>query len=214
MLGATVVAGFPVVIEHAQGTERLGGVLPADYGFIRRTGSAESRYQQMDTFIGGGGSKHFIVDSFEPDSGRFDEHKIFLNYESAAAAMRDFRAYYSGYSTVPGYLGKGPERRVGWATQVSRATLESWLASGTFNTPWRDARDTKYVPAAKRSEERCSLCKYFNAGGTCSNNDVLRDPKVPEDSAGQKYVAAGGWCTEFKVMGVLSRDSEGASAVN
>src|ERR1700758_5399068 len=103
---------------------------------------------QMDCFVGtdaGGGI--FVVDSFEPQSGKFDEHKVFFQFGDATQVMRDFRQYYSGglRSDVPGYLGSPPGRRIGWASPISSADLQAWLDTGDLTQPYRPLEDVQYT---------------------------------------------------------------------
>ena len=92
MLSDRTVLGFAVVIEHERGDERYGRTLPADYGYIRQTDSAE-RGDQMDCFVGpdGNATHIFIINSYDMN-GRFDETKVMLRYADEDSARADFRA--------------------------------------------------------------------------------------------------------------------------
>jgi phage-related protein (TIGR01555 family) len=181
MLGDLSVLGFPVVLEHAKGEIRFNP-LPAAYGYIRRTNSAEPG-DQLDCFVGPdlASARIFIIDSYEINTGRFDEHKVMLRYASARLALHDFTTYYSN--------------RTGQVTEVSQAVFAEWIANGDMSRPYLQPTDVQYTPQASNVKERCKVCKFY-ADGWCSNPLVRRDPTVPQ-VAGQKYVSITGWCKEF-----------------
>jgi uncharacterized protein len=125
VLGDRTVLDFPVVVEHEAGEVRYGSTLPAAYGYIRRTDSAE-RGDQMDCFIGGD-SGIFIVDMYKP-TGRFDEHKIMLGYQNSSVAGADVTRYYRP-------LGM----RADIPVKVTREELNRWLAGGDLSKPYARA---------------------------------------------------------------------------
>ena len=183
MLGDRKVNGFDVVIEQERNDERYGRRLPAAYGFIRRTGSAEGRNEQMDCFVGpdSNSPKIFIVDSFD-QSGRFNEHKVMLSYAAEAAALRDFSLYYF-------------EHRA-FIAEVSSQALNVWLQTGDLNRPFTQPTDVQYAVAAHNSKQVCGNCEYFQQP-FCTNQKTARDPHVPE-MMGNKVVTIAAWCREFE----------------
>lgn len=112
------IHGMPITIEHRAGETRFGHQLTADYGYIRRTGSAEGADEQMDCFIGPLGPADaapvFVIDGYWPDGG-FDEHKIMFGFRNAEAARRAYASYYSDRSP----------RNI---SQVDPAALKTWMA--------------------------------------------------------------------------------------
>lgn len=100
--------GLPICIENLRGTRRQGNgwqvIMPADYGYIRRTGSAEGPDEGMDVFVGEDAQAPdiWVVDTAKPD-GSFDEHKCMLGFGSEREAIRCFkRAYTNGSDRIIG----------------------------------------------------------------------------------------------------------------
>lgn len=181
--GDVTVSGFPVVIEQQRGEERYGRRLPAAYGMIRRTGSAEGAEEQMDCFVGGDANsgKIFIVDSYD-ENGNFDEHKVMFGYGAESAALRDFSLYYY-------------ERRP-FIAEVTAPHLREWLAAGDVTKPFTQPTDVQYTVAAHNAKEVCGNCSYFQ-GMYCINQNTARDPRVPV-IMGQKIVTPASWCKKFE----------------
>ena len=118
-----VVHGFPVVVESQMGTDRYGGKLPAHYGYIAGTRSAEKN-EEMDAFINPVGSDRiFVIDGYLGSD--FDEHKVMFGYERAKDALRDFTDYYSHL-----------DGRTGKIRQVDAKELREWLKSGDVTRPY------------------------------------------------------------------------------
>ncbi len=183
MLGDRKINGFNVVVEQEKNDERYGRRLPAAYGCIRRTGSAEGKDEQMDCFVGPDkdSPKIFIVDSFDQD-GRFDEHKVMFHYVAEAAALRDFSRYYF-------------DRRA-FIAEVSSTALSLWLQVGELTRPFTQPTDVQFTVAAHNPKEVCGNCIYFQTP-FCTNQKTARDPHVPE-MMGNKVVASPNWCKEFE----------------
>lgn len=128
-----VYAGHPVYIETFRGEERRGlrgwvTKMPADYGYIRGTGSAEGGGEALDCYLGPdeGAGTVYVVDQVDPASGAFDEHKVMLGYPSRVLALRDYqRAFNDGSGAA----------RVGGVKAFSRAQFAEWLVSGDVTAP-------------------------------------------------------------------------------
>lgn len=119
--------GIPVVIEYFMGDDRFGRAIPADYGYIRRTGSAEGSDEQMDCFLAKEQwPQAFIIDSYEQD--KFDEHKVMLGYKTGVDAVADFNAAYSGF------------RQAQNIRRVSINELSDWLTTGDVTKPYATQR--------------------------------------------------------------------------
>lgn len=97
---ALVGGELNVVIETPKGSVRRGPgfaiAMPADYGFIRRVGSAEGPEEWLDCFVGPDRESRevWIVDAFRPESGTFDEHKVLLGFVNAKDAVNCFKTAY------------------------------------------------------------------------------------------------------------------------
>lgn len=62
--------------------------------------------------------KAYIIDQVDPDSKKFDEHKIMLGFFSQQQAVNTYTKAFSD--------GKG-KARIGAITEVSIPTLKAWL---------------------------------------------------------------------------------------
>jgi phage-related protein (TIGR01555 family) len=115
---------LPIMIEAVKGSVRYGAKLPAHYGYIEGTESAEPG-EEMDVFVNPDGAtdKVFIIDGYT-DAG-FDEHKVMLNYEDAARALADFVSYYAKL-----------DGRRGRVHRSSVKDLRAWLRQGPLQKPY------------------------------------------------------------------------------
>lgn len=131
----TEIGGLQIVIEQRMGTIRRGEgwsvIMPADYGYIRRVGSAEGETEWLDCFVGPWHSsrKVFVIDAMKPEDqgGGFDEHKLILGTKSSREALATFNKAYND----------GGARRVGAVTEMSMDSLEfkNWIARGNKYEP-------------------------------------------------------------------------------
>jgi hypothetical protein len=126
--------GLSIVIETPKGAVRQGGqgigawqvVMPADYGFIGGTWSAEGADEEMDCFIGPDRDSPtaWIVDQRDLATGGFDEHKVMLGYRSQADALFDYlKAYHDG---------RAFDRIIG-VTEMRMDQLKAWLQDGQLD---------------------------------------------------------------------------------
>jgi phage-related protein (TIGR01555 family) len=128
----TEVGGLQIVIEQRMGTIRRGEgwsvVMPADYGYIRRIGSAEGEEEWLDCFVGPWHSsrKVFVIDAMRPEGG-FDEHKLMIGFQTRREALTAFNKAYND----------GSARRVGAVTELDMSSLEfkNWLKDGDKYEP-------------------------------------------------------------------------------
>ena len=130
------VQGFNISIETPKGGERTGidpdgekwGVtMPADYGYIKRTEGADG--EQVDVFLGDKPTSEtaFVIDQFDARTGKFDEHKIMLGFDSAEAAKA---AYIGSFSD-----GKG-EDRIGALSEIDVDSMKKWLSNSSQSRPF------------------------------------------------------------------------------
>ena len=102
--------------------------LPYDYGYIKRTEGADGDH--VDVCIGPNeASDHvFIVDQHDHRTGKFDEHKVMLGYNTRDDATH---AYQSGFSD-----GKGSDRQRA-VVRMSMKEFKNWLKSCDTKKPVR-----------------------------------------------------------------------------
>ena len=129
----TEIGGIQVAVEQRAGSIRRGRgwsvVMPADYGYIRRVGSAEGPEEWLDCFVGPDHSsrKVWVIDTLNPKTGRFDEHKVMLGFRSSRDALTCFKMAYDD----------GAAHRIGAVNELSMddAEWKEWLASGDKSEP-------------------------------------------------------------------------------
>ncbi len=130
--GHVRVAGMDIAIENPRGSERKGKrpdgsewshEMSDHYGYIKRTTGADGEH--VDTYIGSNpeSSKVYVVDQLHQDSGKFDEHKVMLGFDSHDDAVK---AYSSNFD-------KG--WKVGQVTEMSTDDFKQWLADGDTTKP-------------------------------------------------------------------------------
>lgn len=164
--------GLDISIENPRGSERHGvnkngtawtRVLTHHYGYIRGTVGRDKDH--VDVFIGPdpASERAFVIDQVDPQTGKFDEHKIMLGFENAGHA-RD------------GYMGNYP---IGWKGfgaihEVSLDELKTWLKGGDTKRPFaRPAAEAKPEPEPQPEPEQ-------------AEEPAPPPEATPEDTAQQK----------------------------
>lgn len=146
--------GLEIAIETEAGGTRSGmgkdGVpwsvtLAHPYGYIKRTEGKDG--DQIDVYVGPNpdSDRVFIIDQIDPDTRRFDEHKLVIGAETAEQAEA---IYLSGFSDGSG------AHRLGAMSELSVAELKTWLAEGNNRRPFA------YV-APKRPPQRRAPLSLF-----------------------------------------------------
>lgn len=126
------VHGLPIIIETARGEQRSGRgwrvSMPADYGYISGTGSAEGADEQMDAYVGPNhaSTKIFVIEQVHPGTHEFDEHKIMLGFDTEDEARATYCAAFSD--------GSGPER-IGSIKRKTPSGLKTWLSDWRYELP-------------------------------------------------------------------------------
>jgi predicted GNAT family acetyltransferase len=126
----TSFQGLPISIENKAGSTRSGvdgrgkkwaARVPCDYGYIRGTTGADGDH--VDCYLGPDANSNIVVVVSQHDhrSGRFDEHKCLLGFQSERAALK---CYVDGFSD-----GKGPDR-IGSVETMSVDAFKHWLKHG------------------------------------------------------------------------------------
>lgn len=128
--------GYDIAIETGRGMERTGTApdgrkwsvkMPADYGRIKGTKGADG--DQIDIYLGPDldAGRVYIVDQYDPATGKFDEHKVIAGVNSHDEATL---LYDSGFSDK-----SGPSRRMS-VTPVTRGNFDFWLKEGDHSKPF------------------------------------------------------------------------------
>lgn len=133
--GRVKAHGLPIVIETARGSMRRGighdgkpwaVRSPAHYGYISRTEGADGDH--VDVYIGPHlkSKKVYVLDQLHADSGRFDEHKVFLGFASPRQVLAMYRKAFSD--------GKA-DARFGELMEMSPEQFRGWLAKDDTTKP-------------------------------------------------------------------------------
>lgn len=168
--GHIIWQGLPISIENPAGSVRSGKnddgtqwdvTMPADYGYIKRTEGADG--DQVDVYLGPNPASQtvFIVDQIDPATGKFDEHKNMLGFDSAPEAIDTYQGGFSDGSGV---------NRMGAITQVSLEDFKAWLKDGKT-----DQAVTYVRKARSKNGERTQA-----APTEVSQASPIQQPIIPE----------------------------------
>lgn len=146
-LGHARFAGMDISIETAKGGERSGTApdgtkwsvtMPAAYGYVKGTKAIDG--DQVDVYLAGADTgRAFVIDQYDPRTGRFDETKTVLGANSADEATA---IYDAGFSD-----GSGPRRRAA-VTEMSTEGFRQWATDGDHTRP--AGGGPKLLPKSKR----------------------------------------------------------------
>ncbi|GGI85829.1 hypothetical protein GCM10007978_24380 [Shewanella hanedai] len=132
-MGHVKVNGMDVSIENPKGSQRSGVdsdgmdwsvTMNQHYGYIKGTEGADGDH--VDVFIGDSPQVDnvYIVDQIEPKSGKFDEHKVMIGFETESEAKD---GYLSNYAD--GWKG------IGAITQMPVDEFKRWVKTKATKLP-------------------------------------------------------------------------------
>ncbi len=152
--GHVKVGPLNIVVENPVGSTRKGAEngkawetqMQAHYGYVKRTTGADG--DQVDVFMKEGTPSDFsgqvyVIDQFNPATGRFDEHKAMIGYRSQAEAAVAYDAHFAD--------GTGPKRR-GSVVAVPMGSFAKWAREGDTSRPL--SRAAQEADAAQAEIER------------------------------------------------------------
>ena len=135
--GHIKVGPLDISVENPIGSTRSGKegkkswttTMRAHYGYIKRTVGADG--DQVDVFVKEGtpadhSGTVYVIDQFNPKTGRFDEHKGMVGYSSQADAARAYDDHFGDKS--------GPKRRKA-VIGMPAATFARWAKEGDTTSP-------------------------------------------------------------------------------
>jgi len=98
----------------------------AHYGYIRGTVGKDGDH--IDTYIGPKGEtgKIFVMNQLTPGVGSFDEHKVFMGFDSKRAALD---AYEKSFDD------KSAWKREGGIVELNKNQFKDWLENGDHSQP-------------------------------------------------------------------------------
>jgi len=131
--GHIQVMGLDIAIENPQGSRRRPEwpELNDHYGYFNRTEGKDG--EQIDVFVKPGIAEDwqgnvYVIDQINPETGKFDEHKVMLGYGSQGAARVMYKRNYT-----KGWQGLGA------ITEMTQEQFKEWLAKGRTKKPVSDS---------------------------------------------------------------------------
>ena len=230
-LGHVRVDGYDISVEHEKGGVRQGTdaggkewktTMHNDYGYFGKVKSVDGEH--IDVFLSDNptsdGTNVFVVDQVDPETGKFDEHKVMYGF----TGMDDAKvAYLSNYEK--GWNGLGA------ITEVSKEDFRKWMESSNRKTkPFseyaflRNNSDDAEKRSANVEEvaedgsltPRTSGYTIEKRKDTRDNSDIFAvkfEERVSKDEfKGQKEIAKkfGGYWSNFGKKGFLFKSEEAA----
>ncbi len=139
--GHIKIGGLDISVENPQGSERKGTdrsgkpwsvTMQHHYGYIKGTVGRDKDH--IDAFVKPGTPEDwngpvFVVDQKNPDTGRFDEHKVMVGFASEAEAEAAYRANYAK-----------DWKGLGNLTATTLDGFKQWTETGNTKRPFADAR--------------------------------------------------------------------------
>ena len=156
--GHIKVQGMDITIENPEGSERRGvspegeewtTLMKAHYGYFKRTEGKDG--DQIDAFINPGQRTKqdnvYIVDQINPETGKFDEHKVMVGYSDLGTAEQAYLANYE-----EGWQGLGN------ISEVPADEFKAWLKKGKQTKAYgplevAEAIKPEVLPVAPEAEE-------------------------------------------------------------
>lgn len=144
--GHIKVGSLDIAIENPVGSTRTGPgwatTMQDHYGYMKRTEGADG--DQVDVYVKQGtptdhSGPVFVVDQYDPATGKFDEHKAMVGYVFKGAALKAYDAHFSD--------GSGPSRRKG-VTKMTAEQFKDWAQNGDTQAP---AATLKVAPEVAKS---------------------------------------------------------------
>lgn len=161
--GHVKLHGLDISIENPAGSVRKGvdaggkawkTELAHHYGYIKGTIGKDKDH--IDTFIGPQheSGKAFVVDQVDPATGKFDEHKVMLGFNSVDDARKGYLANYD----------KSGKQRIGAITETSVDDFKQWLKDGNTKREYASLQikknKSKFADQAQE-EERIRLYRVI-----------------------------------------------------
>jgi hypothetical protein len=175
-LGHVKLGGFDISIENPQGSERKGVdpngkpwsvTMKSHYGYFKGTVGKDKDH--IDTFIRPGtetladSDPVFVIDQVNPDTKRFDEHKIMLGFKTRQAAEHAYKENYA-----KGWKG------LGTIVRTNVGELKDWFANGDTSKPFtKRGKPTDQPSATKRGKQPdLSTETRADTNGKLNSDDV------------------------------------------
>lgn len=183
--GSIELHGLDLAIENPQGSSRSGvskdgrawsRTLGDHYGYVRGTVGADG--DGVDVFVGPHpqSTKVFVVDQIDPETGRFDEHKALLGYDSLEAAQQGYLANYED-----GWQG------IGNITEIPAPGFKAWLDEGDTTKPFGAGQ---YTPSSGEVPEARALVERQRSAMENYRRAAMSGDEQAAQAAGEELAAA------------------------
>ncbi|MDR0542132.1 MAG: hypothetical protein LBH19_07945, partial [Dysgonamonadaceae bacterium] len=159
--GHVRIQGFDISIEQPKGSVRRGvdengkaweTKMHNTYGYFGKTESRDGDH--IDVFLGDNplSEKVFVVDQINPETGKFDEHKVMFGFDDIESARK---AYFSNYEK--GWKGLGN------ITETNVETFRKWSVDtdGRRIKPFAEYKDIRDINDRKAGEEQARGVEEF-----------------------------------------------------
>ena len=152
-MGHIRLDGYNITIENPKGSVRRGtdskgnaweNTLNNDYGYIRGTEGVDGDH--IDVYLSDNPTEGnvFVIDQVNPETRKFDEHKVMYGFNSAEEAREAYLANFS-----EGWNG------LGTITEVSKDEFKKWIESSHRKTkPFSEYVRANEMQATDESELR------------------------------------------------------------
>ena len=131
--GHTEFQGLPIAIENRAGTVRSGvdkdghkwrTKMKLDYGYLEGTKGADG--DGVDCYVGPeeDADKAYVVHQKDPETGSYDEDKIFLGLRSKKDAREAFMAHYDDPEKFLGPISEVPMQRLGKLVEAKKELVK------------------------------------------------------------------------------------------
>lgn len=189
--GHIKVAGLDISVENPEGSTRSGvsadgtewsNTVKHHYGYIR--GSVGMDKEHVDAFVKPGTTEDhdgtvFVIDQIDPATGKADEHKVMVGFETEAEARAAYQANYA-----KGWKGLGA------ITAAPMADFKEWLRNGDTTKPYGpaqpDVQPTAQQPARGGADGRADA-----AGGVRNLGQLAPDAGQQRAAPAAAPVASG-----------------------
>lgn len=150
--GQIKLMGLDISIENPTGSERNGTdasgkawktEMKHHYGYVK--GSKGNDKDHVDVFVGPNpeSNKVFVVDQIDPATGKFDEHKAMLGFNTIEEAEAGYRANYDA-----NWQGMGA------ISEMPADAFKSWVKDGTKKKPLTYQEPVAQQPAAQETKQK------------------------------------------------------------
>jgi hypothetical protein len=198
--------GFDIAIENPKGSTRTGKdadgnewstQMPGHYGRIKRSRGADG--DQVDVYIGDkpANGRVFVVDQFDPKTGKFDEHKVVMGVDSQAEAEALYDAAFSdgGASRRGGIREMPSDYFRSWIDRPGHrrvpVSVEGKRRAAGLEAPAMPPTQTSAPESKPDQEVEAPATSEAVSGGVSSENAPNR-PKDPVAAAFFDHLVKGG----------------------